>query len=88
MKLASTINNYIIYMEKNYNKKYRDFIFLAIYGMKYDKAVQLGLFDDDEDDNLANSMDNTEDSKVLDTANKVKSTDNTGGQEVKTEEGQ
>ena len=88
MKLASTINNYIIYMEKNYNKKYRDFIFPAIYGMKYDKAVQLGLFDDEEDDNLANSMDKAEDSKILDTANKVKPTDNTGEQEVKTEEGQ
>ena len=32
-------------------------------------------------------MDNAEDSKVLDTANKVKPTDNAGEQEVKTEEG-
>lgn len=48
MKIASVINNYIHYMEKYMPKAFADIIFPALYGMKYDKAIQLSLFDKDD----------------------------------------
>ena len=45
MKVGSVINNYIKYCQTNLQKSYADYIFPKIYGMKYDKAIQLGLFD-------------------------------------------
>ena len=47
LKVASTIYNYINYMEKHYQKLYADIIYPAIYGKKYEEPVQLDLFDDD-----------------------------------------
>lgn len=45
MKVASVINNYIKYMEKNYQKAYADVIFPAIYQRPYDKDIQMTMFD-------------------------------------------
>ena len=66
MKLATVIHNYIIYMQENDERKFAEVMFPALYDMTYDKAVQLGLFDNDE---LANTMDNEEDSEELEKAN-------------------
>ena len=66
MKVATVINNYIKYMEKNSPKQYAEIIFPAVYGMPYKKAIQLGLFDNDE---LANTMDNKNQTKEIDKAN-------------------
>lgn len=54
MKIASVINNYIKWCKENMQRNYADYIFPQVYGMKYDKAVQLSLFDDmdDEDSGL------------------------------------
>ena len=48
MKVASVINNYIHYMEKTYERKYADLIFPKLFGIPYEKAVQLNLFDTDD----------------------------------------
>ena len=68
MKVSTVINNYIKYMEKNMPKQYADIIFPAVYGVPYKKAVQLGLFDL-ENDELANTMDNKKDKEVINKAN-------------------
>lgn len=47
LKVASTIYNYINYMEKHYKKLYADIIYPAIYGKDYEEPVQLDIFDDD-----------------------------------------
>ena len=47
LKVASTIYNYINYMEKHYQKLYADIIYPAIYGKAYEEPVQLDIFDDD-----------------------------------------
>ena len=45
MKIASVINNYIHYMEENYQRLYADVIFPKLFNMPYQRAVQLNLFD-------------------------------------------
>ena len=45
MKVASVINNYIKYCEEHMERNYADYIFPKLYGMPYNKAVQMGLFD-------------------------------------------
>lgn len=62
MKVASTIYNYILYMEKNRQKQYADIIYPAIYDKKYEKPVQLSI---DDKDNLDN------DKGTIDTANEI-----------------
>ena len=47
LKVASTIYNYINYMEKHYQRLYADIIYPAIYGKSYEEPVQLDMFDDD-----------------------------------------
>lgn len=47
LKVASTITNYIKYMENHYNKMYADIIYPALYNKKYEKPVQLNVFDKD-----------------------------------------
>lgn len=47
LKVASTIYNYVNYMEKHYNKLYADIIYPAIYKKDYEEPVQLDIFDDD-----------------------------------------
>ena len=48
MKIASVINNYIWYCKDNMELNYAKYIFPKLYGMNYDKAIQLTLFDTDE----------------------------------------
>lgn len=48
MKVSSVINNYIHYMKEHYERKYADLIFPKIFGMPYNKAVQMNLFDADD----------------------------------------
>ncbi len=44
VKVSSVINNYIKYCQENLEQAYADYIFPKIYGIKYDKAVQMNLF--------------------------------------------
>ena len=55
MKIASVINNYIHYMEEHYQRLYADVIFPRLFGMPYQRAVQLSLLDDN-----TNNLDNSE----------------------------
>ena len=48
LKVASTIYNYINYMEKHYHKLYADVIYPAVYGKDYEEPVQLDVFDDND----------------------------------------
>lgn len=48
LKVASTIFNYVNYMEKHYERLYSKIIYPAIFGKAYEKPVQLDIFDDDE----------------------------------------
>ena len=48
MKITSVINNYIWYCKDNMELNYARYIFPKLYGMEYDKAIQLTLFDTDE----------------------------------------
>lgn len=57
MKVCSVINNYIKYARQFMQRLYADYIFPQIYGMKYDKAVQLSLFDTDEFDSSPLTLD-------------------------------
>ena len=45
VKVASVINNYIKYCKEHLQRNYADYIFPKVYGVQYDKAVQLNLFD-------------------------------------------
>lgn len=55
MKICSVINNYIHYMRDHFERKYADLIFPKLFGITYQKAVQLNLFD--TDDELASNPD-------------------------------
>lgn len=57
LKVASTIYNYINYMEKHYQKLYADIIFPAVYGKEYEEPVQLDIFDDDTLDTDSDTLD-------------------------------
>lgn len=48
LKVASTIFNYVNYMEKHYQKLYANIIYPAIFEKEYEEPVQLDIFDDDE----------------------------------------
>ena len=48
VKIASVVNNYIKYMEKNYKDAYAKVIYPAIYKKRYEEPVQTSIFDDDE----------------------------------------
>lgn len=60
IKVASVINNWIIYMSKNRKKQYADIVYPAIYGHEYEEPVQLSI-DDEHDLN---------DKETIDIANK------------------
>lgn len=51
-KVASVVNNYIKYSRDKLQKNYVDYIFPKVFGMRYDKAVQLQLFYSDEESGL------------------------------------
>ncbi len=76
LKVASVINNYIKYMEKNYKKAYADVIFPAIYGKEFEEPVQLS-FDDKNRKYAKTSKD------VLNKANKQYGDRNQKGQFTK-----
>ena len=65
MKVASVINNYIKWTKENMERNYADYIFPKVYGMPYNRAVQLSLFDDPEDNGLLPSDQETI-TKVID----------------------
>lgn len=52
MKIASVINNYVKFAKENMSRNYAEYIFPKIYGMPYNRAVQLSIFDDPEDNGL------------------------------------
>jgi len=66
LNLSTCINNYITYIEENYNDKYRDIIFPAIYGIDYDSAINRGIIDidDNEIDNINIEEEPIEDSST------------------------
>lgn len=45
LKITSVVNNYIHYMETHMERQYADIIFPKLYGMPYNQAVQLNIFD-------------------------------------------
>ena len=49
MKVASVINNYIKWCKENMENNYATYIFPKVYGMPYNRAVQLSLFNDPND---------------------------------------
>ena len=59
MKVASVINNYIKWCKDNMGRNYADYIFPKVYGMPYNRAVQLSLFDDPDDNGLLPSDQDT-----------------------------
>ncbi len=61
LKVASTIFNYVNYMEKHYERLYTKVIYPAIYQKPYEEPVQLDMFDDDE---LATDTDTIDKSNV------------------------
>ena len=52
MKVASVINNYIKWCKDNMGRNYADYIFPQVYGVPYNKAIQMSLFDDPDDNGL------------------------------------
>lgn len=46
LKVAAVVHNYIRYCQTHLEQEYADYIFPRIYGIKYDKAVQMNLFYD------------------------------------------
>jgi len=55
-KVSSVINNYINYCKDNMEYNYSRFIFPKIYGMSYDKASQLTIYDYDEKGNVKDKL--------------------------------
>lgn len=62
VKVASVINNYIKYMQQHREQQFADIIYPALYGKKYNKDVQMNIFDPD-------SLETDQD--TLDTSNKL-----------------
>lgn len=56
-KVASTIYNYINYMEKHYQRMYADVIYPAIYEKDYEEPVQLDIFSNNDENNLDSDQD-------------------------------
>ena len=67
MKVASVINNYIKWCKENMGRNYADYIFPKVYGMPYNRAVQLSIFDDlDSEDSGLLPSDQETLNKVID----------------------
>lgn len=56
IKVASVINNWVIYMSKFRQKQYADVVYPAIYGHEYEEPVQLSI-DDQQDLNDKETID-------------------------------
>lgn len=63
MKLASCINNYIIYMQEHYPDKYENVIFPALYDMSYVRAIDQGIIQ--VEDEIEELPDDEEDEVVI-----------------------
>lgn len=59
MKIASVVNNYIKWCRTNMERNYADYIFPQVYGVPYNKAIQMSLFDDPNDNGLLPSDQDT-----------------------------
>lgn len=59
-KIASVINNYINYCKDNMEYNYSRFIFPKLYGMTYNKAVQMTIDDYDEKGEVKDTLDSDE----------------------------
>ena len=57
IKVASVINNYIHWFEKNRKKQYADIIYPAVFGKKYEEPVQLSIDDKDTLDTSKSDID-------------------------------
>lgn len=55
-KIASVINNYSNYCKENMQYNYSKFIFPKLYGMPYNKAVQMSLEDYDENGEIKDTL--------------------------------
>lgn len=49
MQLATALNNYILYMQKNKTKLFNDIMFKSIYGMPYRAAISKGIIGENDD---------------------------------------
>lgn len=49
MKIASVINNYIRYSRDYLQRNYADYIFPVVYGVPYQRAVQMSIFDKEDE---------------------------------------
>lgn len=52
LDLASCINNYVIYMQENYPDKYENLIFPAIYKMTYQRALDDGIIENENEEEI------------------------------------
>ena len=68
-KVSSVINNYINYCKDNMENNYARYIFPQLFGMPYDKAIQMSVFDYDENGNVIPNMDSSE--EVINLANAI-----------------
>lgn len=59
-KIASVIHNYINYCKDNLEYNYSRFIFPKVYGINYDKAVQMTFDDYDDDGNVKDKLESDE----------------------------
>lgn len=60
-KIASVINNYVNYCKDNMQYNYARFMFPKLYGMTYDKAVQMTMYDYDDNVEVKDTLDSSED---------------------------
>ena len=67
LKLATTIYNYIIYMEEHYESKFASVMFPKLFDMSYQEYKDKIIIS--ADDELADTMDNEEDEEEIDKAN-------------------
>ena len=66
-KIASVINNYVNYCKDNMEYNYAKYIFPKLYGMTYDKAVQMTIDDYDENGETKDNL--KSDEKLINLAN-------------------
>lgn len=59
-KIASVINNYINYCKDNMEYNYSRFIFPKLFGMSYDKAIQLTIRDYEQDGKVKDKLESDE----------------------------
>lgn len=69
MKISSVINNYIYFARDNMENNYASYIFPKLFGMDYNKAIQLTLNDFDDKGNLKPDLDS--DPKIINLANQL-----------------